>query len=451
MGSQTLNIERLDNIQSSCLLLFTIFLMVSSFNAGYSISLAILIIFELYRYFNIKNKQPMIIRSMMPPKVILKLFGLFFCALLISAVYHGGSTIHSTWKYIYWAFPFIPLFYSYVKDKAELAFFMGSCVALLILSVKGWMQIRDLFLDIQVKLWRVTSMFSAPNDYGQVVEQVLPVVILGSIWVFYKWKTSHEKIYLYSFVVQAVTIILSLIPFIGSFSRGAMAGFVGGGLFVIILYSVISIKRYIKYILVIMLSILAVVSGFFALNKVADSNMRSMLPSNTVQASLVSNIPDEFFNHHSDTGTDISRVYDKERLLMWESSYNMWKDHPVLGVGFDQWQQQYEKHYIMDSAEERIVPMPHNNTVYFFSTTGIVGGIAYIVFSIGVLIYFVIQMYKNPQNILLPIMIWMWCAIMVHGQVDSGITNKFVMHILCGTMGLVCGSIKNHPINNNYN
>lgn len=213
MGSQTLNIERLDNIQSSCLLLFTIFLMVSSFNAGYSISLAILIIFELYRYFNIKNKQPMIIRSMMPPKVILKLFGLFFCALLISAVYHGGgSTIHSTWKYIYWAFPFIPLFYSYVKDKAELAFFMGSSIALLILSAKGWLQIIDVLVGIQKEQWRVTSMFVGPNDYGQIVEQILPVIILGCLWLFYKWKTSHEKIYLYSLILQTITLLVSVIP-----------------------------------------------------------------------------------------------------------------------------------------------------------------------------------------------------------------------------------------------
>lgn len=446
-----MNIERLDNIQSSCLLLFTFFLMVSSFNAGYSISLAILIVFELYRYFNIKNKQPMIIRSMMPPKVILKLFGLFFGALLISAVYHGGSTIHSTWKYIYWAFPFIPLFYSYVKDKSELAFFMGSGIALLILSVKGWMQIVDLLLGIQKEQWRVTSMFVGPNDYGQIVEQVLPVIILGSIWVLYKWKTSHKKVYLYSFVIQMMTLLVSLIPFIGSFSRGAMAGFVVGGLIVAVLYGIISIKRYIKYILIIMLSILAVVSGFFAFNKVVDSNMRTMLPSNTVQASLVIELPKENAMQRFDKETELSREYDGERLLMWKSSYNMWKDYPILGIGFDQWQKQYEETYCFEEAKERNIPMPHNNTVYFFSTTGLIGGIAYVVFSIGVLIYFVIQMYKNPQNILLPIMIWMWGAIMVHGQVDSGITNKFVMHILCGTMGLVCGSIKNHPINNNYN
>ncbi|WP_170007097.1 O-antigen ligase family protein [Veillonella denticariosi] len=319
---------------------------------------------------------------------------------------------------------------------------MGSSIALLILSAKGWLQIIDVLVGIQKEQWRVTSMFVGPNDYGQIVEQILPVIILGCLWLFYKWKTSHEKIYLYSLILQTITLLVSVIPFIGSFSRGAMSGFVGGGLFVIILYSVISIKRYIRYIFVIMLSILTVVGGFFAFNKVVDSNMRSILPSNTVQASLVIELPKENVMQRFDKETEFSREYDGERLLMWQSSYNMWKDYPFLGVGFDQWQKQYEETYCFEEAKERNIPMPHNNTVYFFSTTGLIGGIAYIIFSIGILLYFVKQMYKNPQNILLPIMIWMWSAIMIHGQVDSGITNKFVMHILCGTMGLVCGSIK---------
>ena len=92
----------------------------------------------------------------------------------------------------------------------------------------------------------------------------------------------------------------------------------------------------------------------------------------------------------------------------------MWKDHKLLGVGLANWRKEYTTHYV-DKEEVRKAAhqyyiylkqkkcgkysakedaawqkaalraelgfrLPHNVTVWFFSTTGILGGVGYLFF-----------------------------------------------------------------------
>lgn len=70
-----------------------------------------------------------------------------------------------------------------------------------------------------------------------------------------------------------------------------------------------------------------------------------------------------------------------ERFLMWQSSYEMFIDHPVTGIGLNEWEDAYKQgKYHPAESREPGQAMPHNVFVYFFSTAGVIGGMAYIIY-----------------------------------------------------------------------
>lgn len=70
-----------------------------------------------------------------------------------------------------------------------------------------------------------------------------------------------------------------------------------------------------------------------------------------------------------------SRMVGGERLLMWDSSYHMWEDHKLLGIGFSEWREAYnnpESKYHPLEGKETTNVMPHNIYIYFAATGGII-------------------------------------------------------------------------------
>ena len=62
-----------------------------------------------------------------------------------------------------------------------------------------------------------------------------------------------------------------------------------------------------------------------------------------------------------------------ERFLMWRSAWNMFLDHPWLGVGIYNFGDPYEKNYMLPEAKEGRHPHPHNIFLQFLAETGIFG------------------------------------------------------------------------------
>jgi O-antigen ligase len=62
------------------------------------------------------------------------------------------------------------------------------------------------------------------------------------------------------------------------------------------------------------------------------------------------------------------------RLQVWESSLNMVADHPLLGVGLDNFLYQYRNRYMLPEAwEEPNISHPHNWVLHFWLALGIPG------------------------------------------------------------------------------
>src|SRR5205085_10181531 len=62
------------------------------------------------------------------------------------------------------------------------------------------------------------------------------------------------------------------------------------------------------------------------------------------------------------------------RVGIWESSLRMLADHPIFGVGPDQFLNQFQAHYITPALEqERYTAHPHNLILDYWLSLGIMG------------------------------------------------------------------------------
>ncbi len=70
---------------------------------------------------------------------------------------------------------------------------------------------------------------------------------------------------------------------------------------------------------------------------------------------------------------DASFQSNSERLLMWQSAWNMFLDHPITGVGAQNYEYQYQNHYISPLAKERGQMHAHSNVFQLLAEQGVIG------------------------------------------------------------------------------
>ncbi|NJE34561.1 O-antigen ligase domain-containing protein, partial [Megasphaera sp. SW808] len=137
------------------------------------------------------------------------------------------------------------------------------------------------------------------------------------------------------------------------------------------------------------------------------------------------------------------RGYDYERVLLVQSSYKMWNDHKLYGVGYSRWQKEYKEKYISPEAKEPDLPMPHNTFAEYFSTTGVIGGLGYSIFVFGSIIILIKKMKEDITNPYIQALLWVSISILAHGLVDAGLRNKFVARLYFGFWGITLASVYN--------
>lgn len=68
----------------------------------------------------------------------------------------------------------------------------------------------------------------------------------------------------------------------------------------------------------------------------------------------------------------------RERYAIWEGAFNMFKDHPILGVGLGQYKDNYQNKYILKKARHRKLTHAHNNVMQMLAENGIVGCVGFL-------------------------------------------------------------------------
>lgn len=70
---------------------------------------------------------------------------------------------------------------------------------------------------------------------------------------------------------------------------------------------------------------------------------------------------------------DASFQSNSERILMWQSAWKMFLDHPWTGVGAQNYTREYQNNYISPLAKEREQVHAHNNILQILAEQGMIG------------------------------------------------------------------------------
>lgn len=365
----------------------------------------------------------------MPGKLWLG-FVVFLSSVVVSSVLLGDKpSIRTAFQYVYWILPLLIAFYLSRQADVKYAAVGGAILSLFVFSL-DMVYLNYLLLQGQKVALFATGRLGAfsrhPNVQAVLLSGVMPLVFCA----FWDKKLRFHKWFV---ALQSTAIALGLWSLWKTDCRGGMIAFCTGGLFVLL--AVHFRERIWRVILAFVLAGAVMISGYALFGITPGSH-----------------------------GYD-----DTTRLRMISFSYDMWKDHKWLGVGLENWREEYMGHYFKEDVvrkaamkyymnqlartnetfstkkaaevqeaalkEESRHNMPHNSIVWFFTTTGSIGGIGYLFF---VLFYFyrlVQKLREQPGNWMLAAGLWIFLAMSLHGFVDIGMVEKGVARLLYLMLG----------------
>lgn len=134
------------------------------------------------------------------------------------------------------------------------------------------------------------------------------------------------------------------------------------------------------------------------------------------------------FMHRVSTITNNKYQSNSERLLMWNSAWNMFKDHPVLGVGLGQYTDNYQQKYISPKAKEPQQKHAHNNFMQMLAENGIIGFLSFVIM-FGYIIINNLKKYmhnKNPYSIMIAAMS---LSLLLQGFTEFNFGNSAVVKV----------------------
>ena len=123
------------------------------------------------------------------------------------------------------------------------------------------------------------------------------------------------------------------------------------------------------------------------------------------------------------------------RISLWKSSWNMIKDHPIVGVGLGQFGNEYQTKYFLEKKFSHYNHC-HNNILKIWTETGTIGLIGFLIMSLYILLsnFRIWFKDKNPYSL----MIWSsWLSFMIFGMFDVMIDHAAITKIwwfLLGTL-----------------
>lgn len=378
--------------------LYVFFLCSTKSNAGYSISLGLLVLC-LFIYYGKKKSLPVL-----GEKSFFISYGIFATGLLAAAFLLGDNrSIKGTEHFIEFTLPLWVLYLSFQEcQKKEASVQWGLLAAMLVLCIPAFRTIATTSANK-----RIQGDFAQPNNFAMILENSLP--FLGMLLYNQVNNKNLAGVKKYGLSLLFGCAFLAGIIALGfTRSRGGIVGFLLGALIIGLAYWITrkeGMAHRKKWLISIaILSICSVSTVLLTLN---------------------------YFH----------RRYDSERILLLRSSYAMWQDHKAYGVGFNNWPLQYKKHYKLKQAKEPNLPAAHNNIATFFSTTGLLGGLGYLIFTFGSLFWLLKKIKQQPDNMFLYAMLWLFIINSIHGMVDNTLLSKFPTRIYFGMWGMTLGSI----------
>jgi O-antigen ligase len=129
------------------------------------------------------------------------------------------------------------------------------------------------------------------------------------------------------------------------------------------------------------------------------------------------------------------------RIKLWQGTLNMIRDHPLLGVGLDNFLYQYRTRYVLPEAwEELDLSHPHNILLDYWTRLGVLGVAALVwlevaFFKKGLRLYRRFA-YHDLGTLILGLMASM-VNFLAHGLVDNSYFLVDLAFIFCLTLGII--------------
>jgi len=334
-------------------------------------------------------------------KQMLKILAIYILLQIVIAVFsiNPAESFGDVWGTTY---RFLPLFLAmgYLKNmnqiKTILIVFM---LSVFITDIVGMYQ----FLVLENH--RPKGMSGTATFYASNLLMALPILYMV-------YRNKILKLRLISFPLMMFTLIMLIL----SYTRGGWIA-----LAVMILVLIFMDRNYSKAIIV-MCIFLGVLCNVFVLN---NSELQNRIISIT----------------------DIQYRTNTERLLMYESAVEIFKDYPVHGIGQDQFGYMYNTQYISPLAKERSDDdytkghgHPHNNFFKYLSEGGILGILAFFLLH-GYFLYRMVKLYILEHNVchISYGMIGLLIIVGIHieGLTDTNVNQVPIMREYWFLMGLL--------------
>lgn len=387
---------------NSLSMLFAVFLFVFSwsnalYNSFVSISLGLIMIIVIKLC--IQGRTLSLFKIPLLPFVSIIIF---LGSVLIASIAIGDAkSVDIALKYIYWM---LPMFLIVVVSKTQLtkkAIQWGLITSVIYTSFCSLYQLFYRSMGIGDYGERITGFYENQNFYAILLILVIPFLCMS---IIYAIKSKGDTLVALG---SLLACIMGGVALFATASRGSLLGLAIGALFTFLGTGIIK-KQYI----LTLITLIVVWISYFLLGDLDNS----IIPYG------------------------LERSYDGERLLLWQSSYHMWQDYKLYGVGLNNWPELYQTQYILPAAREPHLVMPHNNLAWYFSATGTVGGVGFIIFLIGIFLFIINEIRKNHSNVFMIAMLWSFIGIVTQSMVDVGFTMKSSARLFFVLLGIAIAS-----------
>ena len=287
-------------------------------------------------YKSIKNKKfPSI------DKEFIIIFSIYFILQVIIAIFSMNPLIsfRETIGELHRCFPF---FFAilYIKNKHQLKNIL--IVILIANIINDFMALYQWFI---LNIPRPSAFNHTATFFGSFLLMQIPIhVFIAMLSIMPNWS---RKLAIFACTISLISLSISL-------TRGAWLAFIVVSVIFIILEHR---RRKITIRLLSIILICFIISAIF-----------SPLISRSIKT-----ITDPYYSSNT------------ERILMWQSSINIFKDYPIHGIGQSMFQKIYNDKYILPNAIDRPGKNgskghshPHSNIFKFLSEGGLIGIFAFI-------------------------------------------------------------------------
>ena len=326
-------------------------------------------------------------------KKIFVAVGMFLFAIFLSAL-GSNSPVHGVARFLeryflHVAIIFPVIFISFDRDKIILLaklLFVGALLSNLTVIIQAVPRLDE-------EVWRFGGVLGIMPQ-GTLLAMFLPVYVLSAL----HFKERRLKI----FSVFAVFIGIVSILFTGT--RGA-------------------------WLAVLVLVPIAVL--IYSQKKLR--NLGAIFVALSIIFGIVFVTP--ALSNRVETITDLHMQSNSERLLMWQSALQMFKDHPILGVGYGSYKDAYQNEYISPLAKERTLEHAHNNFIQMLAECGIVGFLAFNFMWIY-LCYFALKGWAKEKNFAYLLYFCILLGIILHGFTEYNFETSVPSKIFWYALGL---------------